>query len=215
MRKISSLVNNKNFLLLLVSDFGLVLFSIFFSSFIRYEFQIFNEFILKFGLIHGFLFVSLKIISFRFFGLYRGMWRYTSVWDLFNIIKANILSSTLIIFSIYLLIGFEGLSRSVFLIDFIICVVMISLSRLGIRVFFSHILTSMKVSYDESIKKKILLIGAGDTGQLILHQILFKHRKKYEVVGFLDDDLKKIKSSCHYLVMTLLLHSLNLIKNME
>ena len=212
MRKISSLINNKNFLLLLASDFGLILFSIFFSSFIRYEFQIINEFILKFGLLNGLLFVSLKIFSFRFFGLYRGMWRYTSVWDLFNIIKANILSSTLIIFSIFLFIGFEGLSRSVFLIDFIICTVMISLSRLGIRVFFSHVLTSMKVNYDENIKKKILLIGAGDTGQLILHQILVKHREKYEVIGFLDDDYRKIGSRIHDVEV---LDSIENIKNIK
>ncbi len=197
MRKISSLINNKNFILLLVSDVGLILFSVFLSSFIRYEFQVLNEFILSFNQNHVFIFVFLKILSFRSFGLYRGMWRYTSVWDLFNIFKANTLATILIILCVYFFRGFSGLSRSVFIIDFILCAVLVSLSRLGIRVFFSHILSSIEVNYQASVRKKIILIGAGDTGQIILRQILVKHRGKYEVIGFLDDNLNKIGSRIH------------------
>ena len=35
------------------------------------------------------LFVLAKISVFYFFGLYKGMWRYTSIVDMFSIVKAN------------------------------------------------------------------------------------------------------------------------------
>ena len=37
--------------------------------------------------------ILIKIIAFYFFNVYRGMWRYTSLIDLFNIIKASVLST--------------------------------------------------------------------------------------------------------------------------
>ena len=66
------------------------------------------------------------------------MWRYTSVWDMINIIKANILSSLFLSLYVYTYIGFKDLSRSLFIIDFIICTGLICISRLGVRMFFSH-----------------------------------------------------------------------------
>jgi FlaA1/EpsC-like NDP-sugar epimerase len=43
------------------------------------------------------LLIAVKIATFYFFDLYRGMWRYTSITDLLNIIKATSISSLLII----------------------------------------------------------------------------------------------------------------------
>jgi len=41
--------------------------------------------------------VPFKLSFFMFFGLYRGMWRYTSLVDLFKVFKATITSSAIII----------------------------------------------------------------------------------------------------------------------
>ena len=61
--------------------------------------------------------VFTKLAVFHFFDLYRGMWRYTSINDLLNIIKASVSSSLILISGILLLTRFQGFSRSVFLID--------------------------------------------------------------------------------------------------
>ena len=37
--------------------------------------------------------VPLKLVCFYFFGLYKGMWRYTGIYDLENLIKACVISS--------------------------------------------------------------------------------------------------------------------------
>ena len=79
------------------------------------------------------------MFSFKLFGLYRGMWRYTSVWDMLNILKGNILATLVMIITILYTISFQELSRSIIIIDFIVCTGIICTSRLGIRMFFSHI----------------------------------------------------------------------------
>jgi FlaA1/EpsC-like NDP-sugar epimerase len=61
------------------------------------------------------------------------MWRYTSISDLINILKATFVSSTVIILTILYLHRFEGYPRSVFFIDAFLTVVLIGGIRLFIR----------------------------------------------------------------------------------
>ena len=112
---------NRNFLLLLITDISLIVISFFLSVLFRFDFLIPNV-VLKLLTIENFvLIILIKIFFFRLFTLYRGMWRYTSIWDMFNIIKANTISTSLICLLIYLSICFSGIGRSVFIIDYTIC----------------------------------------------------------------------------------------------
>ena len=80
--------------------------------------------------------LTVKIITFYFLDLYRGMWRYTSITDLLNIIKAatigSLLSITLISFGTRLV----GFARSVFIIDWCLTILLISGFRLSVRLCF-------------------------------------------------------------------------------
>ena len=123
------------------------------SILFRFDFRI-NQAILAFiNLENALGIVLLKIFCFRIFRLYRGMWRYTSLWDMLNIIKANTLASLILILMIYFSSGFDQISRSLFIIDYILCTGFIGISRLGIRMFFSHIVTFIKSSNRSKIKK--------------------------------------------------------------
>tara|TARA_B100000003_G_C10926356_1_gene369307 strand:+ start:466 stop:2391 length:1926 start_codon:yes stop_codon:yes gene_type:complete len=189
---------DRNFLYLLSADIFLVLLSFYLSAIFRFDFKIPNNLIalIDYKIIISGLFI--KIFCFRMFGIYRGMWRFTSVWDMFNIIKANILATAIIIMLIGNTISFDIFSRSVFIIDFIICIGFISISRLGIRLFFSHVLAMIRTKGHIAIKKKkILLIGAGDTGLAILRQIQQKPNYPIEIIGFIDDDFSKIGKKIH------------------
>ena len=188
---------NRNLLLLIAGDCIIIVLSIYLSILFRYDFNI-PVIIKKLLTSQNFIMlIALKIFCFRIFRLYRGMWRYTSVWDMMNIIKANILSTIMLTIFIIFSISFNNLSRSLILIDFIVCTGMVSISRLGIRMFFSHIKNILLVKSPNSKKKNILLIGAGDTGQLILRQLLQKSGSSISVVGFLDDDVNKIGQRLH------------------
>lgn len=188
---------NRNFLLLLALDVFIIYTSFFLSILLRFDFKIPFEVksVLSIENLLGLLVI--KIFCFRLFSLYRGMWRYTSVWDMFNIIKANSISSFIIVLLAMLSIGFDYISRSVFFIDYFLCLGFISTSRLGIRMFFSHFIEILKTENKTINRKKILLIGGGDSGQNIVRQTLENSDSALSIIGILDDDIKKITRKIH------------------
>ena len=188
---------NRNFVLLLCWDAILIFLAFYFSILFRFDFNIPFE-VKKILNYQNFLvLIILKIFCFRLFALYRGMWRYTSVWDMINIVKANALCTIILAVVILFSFTFKDLSRSLIIIDFIICTGLISISRLGIRMFFSHAKDILSVRSVRNPVKDILLVGAGDTGQAILRQTLEKSNSAVRVVGLIDDNEKKIGQVLH------------------
>jgi UDP-GlcNAc:undecaprenyl-phosphate/decaprenyl-phosphate GlcNAc-1-phosphate transferase len=131
--------------------------------------------------------------SFFLFGVYRGVWRYIGINDLFRYMVASIVSGILsyvtirivfpsqqfqgevyILFTIFLFIGLAG-SRSSFII----------LDRL-----YSKQFSGIE-------KQNILLYGAEDAGEIALRWILRNPTIGYNVVGFIDDDRLKWGSNIH------------------
>ncbi len=190
-------LTNKNFLMLLALDALIILISFYLSALFRFDFTIPYEVKNLFTKFNLLALLCIKIFCFRLFRLYRGMWRYTSVWDMFNIIKANSLSSFLIILVIYFTISFNSISRSVLIIDYFLCLGFISTSRLGIRMFFTHFVEILQTQNKNIDRKNILLIGGGDTGQNILRQTLQNSNIPLTIVAILDDDVKKVGSNLH------------------
>ena len=188
---------SRNKVLMIIGDAIIIISSFYLSALFRFDFTI-PAYLIKLLNPQNLLFIiSIKLFWFRLFSLYRGMWRYTSIWDMFNIIKANLLATICLIVISYYFIGFENISRSLFVIDLIFTTGVVCVSRLGIRMFFSHIKSFLVFETSRNIKKRILLIGAGDTGQTILRQTLQKYVRPIEVVAFLDDNPKKIGRELH------------------
>lgn len=129
------LIRRKNFWIILCIDILLLGLAYFLSYFIRFEAKIPPEEISNFKNT-VWLIILFKLFVFFMFNLYRGMWRYTSVSDLINIIKATFVSSTIIILTILYLHRFEGYPRSVFIIDAFLTLFFIG----GIRFFIRLIL---------------------------------------------------------------------------
>lgn len=190
-------IKDKNFLLLLCSDMVLILIAFFISVMFRYEFIFPFEVASKITPFSFFAFIIAKILCYKIFGLYRGMWRYTSLWDMFNIFKANLVASTLIILGIFLMSGFEGISRSIFVLDFVICSMLTGSSRLGIRLFFSHFVHALKTNYNKSDYKNVILIGTGDTSQALIRQTLQMPEMSIRIIGIIDDNKNKIGHRLH------------------
>jgi UDP-GlcNAc:undecaprenyl-phosphate GlcNAc-1-phosphate transferase len=126
--------------------------------------------------------IIIKITALYFFGVYKSIWKYIGTSDLFDIIKAVTLSTIIIAFTAYLNFDFIDFSKSVLIIDWLLCVFLISGFRLSIRFFKDQILDLNKG------RRKIIIIGAGDTGSLLLKEIQNNPESEYIVVGFIDDD---------------------------
>lgn len=130
--------------------------------------------------------VIIRILCFYFFGLYSGVWRYASMNDLLRIFKATLLSSFLFFIYIGLLYHLIDFSRSVFIIDWFIIICLIGGSRFLYRLFRE----SYPIKMDRE-KKKVIILGAGRAGEMLLREMKQNTRMSYKPVGFLDDDRTK------------------------
>jgi FlaA1/EpsC-like NDP-sugar epimerase len=86
---------------------------------------------------------------------------------------------------------FEGYSRAVLMIDWMLCFLAIGGSRVAERLLDEWI----RAAADRSVP--VLLIGAGDTGERVLRYLRYEERSPQRVVGFLDDDVRKRGSRIH------------------
>lgn len=197
----------KNFIFVLGIDAFLLAGSLYAAHLARFDFDIPQHFLGLFYKMLPFVLIT-KIISLYFFDLYRGMWRYTSIADLFNIIKASSLSSLLIVSYILFSTRFEGFSRSVFIVDWCFTILFISGYRILIRLFIEHlsedkprVISIWKAlgffNRKRADNKRLLIIGAGNCGEKIYREIRDNSRLQYDVVGFLDDDSTKLGKKIH------------------
>ncbi len=183
---------------MLVGDIALLGISYVLAYGLRFEFHIPQNYIalLKKSIIPV---VISKLLFFYWFKLYRGMWRYTSIADLLNIIKAVFTSTMVVMVAILMFHRFEGYPRSVFVIDAILTLTFISGFRLAVRLVFAtngNPLPFMKKNgYHRD--RRLLIIGAGSAGEKMLREIRDNARLEYGIIGFLDDDSNKIGRSIH------------------
>jgi len=145
------------------------------------------------------LLIPLKIVIFYMFGLYRGMYRYTSMIDLINILKAVIVSSGIAIILVVFSNHFVGLSRSVFILDEIFTFILLAGNRVAIR--YAYQLRNNKKASLLAPKNKhtkhLLLVGAGDSAEKIIREIQNNRDLPYVIVGLVDDDPQKTNKEIH------------------
>lgn len=130
----------------------------------------------------------IKIIVFAYFGLYSGLWSFVSASDIWSIMKANSVASTIFLLVEVIVFRLQGFPRTVFIIDWFLCVALLSGMRLlpGIlRDYFAL----KRVSGLEV--KRILIVGAGDAGVMLLGEYV-RNPTMGVVVGFVDDDTTKL-----------------------
>ncbi|MFC2145056.1 polysaccharide biosynthesis protein [Actinomycetota bacterium] len=153
---------------------------------------------------YALLVVILKMIMFWVFGLYRRVWKYASLKDMTAIIEALLLSSVILIGVFYLLsypINISGLNisftlqyfpRSVLIIDFLLSFILITISRFSVRFF-----NELRFGNPRTRKKRVLIVGAGDAGEMMVREMIRQRDSEYQPIGFLDDDYSKIKKRIH------------------
>ncbi|MBA4123862.1 MAG: glycosyl transferase [Acidobacteria bacterium] len=136
--------------------------------------------------------IVLKLSAFLVVGVYRGIWRYTSIRDLVTFFKGVSLGSVLSILAILLLYRFEFFSRSIFIVDGLLLLFALAGSRMAFRVF-RQLLPAANVGDG----CKVLIYGAGDGGELVLRELKNNPDWNYAPVGFVDDDPLKTGKVIH------------------
>ncbi|WP_447968624.1 hypothetical protein [Nitrospira sp. M1] len=136
--------------------------------------------------------IPLKLFVFFYFGLYRGLWRYVGMQDLINILKAVTVSSVLSVATIAMVFRLEGHARSVFFIDWMVLLLTVG----GVRVFI-RLIKEYLGSWVKPEGKRLLIMGAGDAGEIALREIRNNPTIDYYPIGFIDDDRSKLGREIH------------------
>ncbi|MDX6575546.1 MAG: UDP-GlcNAc:undecaprenyl-phosphate/decaprenyl-phosphate GlcNAc-phosphate transferase [Blastocatellia bacterium] len=136
--------------------------------------------------------VVVRLAAFLLFGVYRGIWRYTSIDDLMAFAKAVAAGSLVSLVIVLFKFRFQGFSRAIFVIDALVMLMLLAGSRVAFR-FFRQVLPAGKGDHGQ----RVLIYGAGDGGELLLRELLNNRELSYAPVGFIDDDPKKLGKVIH------------------
>jgi FlaA1/EpsC-like NDP-sugar epimerase len=130
--------------------------------------------------------VGLKICVFVLSGFYNHWWRYVSIRDMWSIARGVVLASILVFVVIYLIDPVEKvrLPRSVFVTDLLILLAFVT----GVRLLARTLMERPGRKGLVARGKEVLVVGAGDAGQLILREMQKNPALGYTPIGLVDDD---------------------------
>jgi UDP-GlcNAc:undecaprenyl-phosphate GlcNAc-1-phosphate transferase len=127
--------------------------------------------------------IPIQLAAFVLLGLYRILWRYISVVDMLVIARCVSVGTAVAGVVVLVLQRDLGQSRAVFLIDFIL----LSLLLGGSRMFFASLRQWFNMQ-GRTAGRRVLIVGANETGVMALRLLLRSADPVYQPAGFLDDD---------------------------
>ncbi|GAB3326926.1 nucleoside-diphosphate sugar epimerase/dehydratase [Larkinella ripae] len=134
--------------------------------------------------------ISIRLGCFLFIGTHQGIIRHTSLEDVVPLVYAVTLSALSIALVSWLLAQGDttfNVPFSIILIDYFCCLVLLSLSRFGIKTVYWHLSST---GYDS--RERVLIYGAGETGLVTRKALVQNSTHRYQVLAFVDDDPAKI-----------------------
>ena len=142
-------------------------------------FSAWKEFIPVYSLICILVFVLLR--------LYRSLWQFASYFELLHIFYASLITTAAHVIGITLL--FQRMPLSYYCIGPVIQFLLI----LGVRFFYRFVLLLREGSPGRSVEglRRVLLIGAGSAGQMLLRDIKRSGEVNEQVICIIDDDPNK------------------------
>jgi FlaA1/EpsC-like NDP-sugar epimerase len=134
---------------------------------------------------HFVLWIALLIKMFVFVasGLHRGWWAWTDTRDLLKILRINLLASVVFTAVMIATLG-RGFPRSIYFLDFLICVCFVGGLRMVARIT-KEVALNMP---NESGRKDVLIYGGGWAGASLAREMRVNPGLKCRAVGFIDDD---------------------------
>ena len=180
-------------ILILLSDIFLCAVSLCLATFLRFNFEIEESLMVLGKIILPVLFV--RVIGFRFFHTYAVIVRYAGTIDLKKVFLSLSFSSGVLIMFCLFLRPFSGetgglsflntvygffLPLSIIIIDYFLCLVFLSATRLLMPVLFAALF------YERKFKKNIVIFGGGELGALTSNMI--RQEDKSNIVAIFDDN---------------------------
>ncbi len=134
------------------------------------------------------LVVAIKLSTFVVFGFYNRWWRYVSTRDMWGAFRGVTVASAIAYLVLYAFppAHTSRLPRSVAVFDFLLLLAFVAGSRLLARTLIERPPSGLVAT-----GKEVLIVGAGDAGQLTAREMQRNRQLHYTPIGFVDDDPRK------------------------
>jgi FlaA1/EpsC-like NDP-sugar epimerase len=187
---VSFLPKSRRALLAFLHDVAMAALSLAVSLFLRLGGGIF-DYEPRLTLLYLAAFTAIAAAVFLATGLYRGIWRYASLPDLFNITRAVTLTVLIFLPVMFVFTRLDALPRSTLLIDWFVLIAMLGAPRLGYRLFkdrgLDHVFERARHS-----TVPVLLISTKDGADTFIRETMRDPRAPYRVVGILADTPSRV-----------------------
>jgi len=133
-----------------------------------------------------------KPVVYHWFGLYRRLWVYASTQELKLIVAAVTTAQipvTLIMVALFYLNVVNGFVKTVFFIDWVISILAVGGLRFTLRVLAEN--KAIPNGQGKGALRKVLIVGAGDAGVLVVRELQKNPQLNLVPVGYLDDNPDK------------------------
>ena len=130
-------------------------------------------------------------IVYRLTGLYKGIWRYASINDLINVVKASSITIAAFLIMLFAITRLESFPRSVLFINWFVLIMSLSGSRAIYRLYKDKKFFLKTIS-DNKNSIPVLLVGATDRAELFIREMGRNNNPIHKIVGIVDINRNRV-----------------------
>jgi FlaA1/EpsC-like NDP-sugar epimerase len=138
--------------------------------------------------------IGIQLVVFILSGFYDRWWRYVSIRDMWSAARGVTIAALLSSLTVYFFspVAQVRLPRSVAIMDWLLLLGLITGTRLIARTVIERPGSGLVAR-----GKEVLVVGAGDAGQLVIRELQRNRQLGYTPIGLIDDDKRKKNLRVH------------------
>ena len=133
----------------------------------------------------------IQVLVGGYFGLYRGLWRFTGLPDFWNLLKAVGLGTIIIFTGLFVFNRLEDIPRSTIVLHPVFLILLLG----GPRLIYRVVKDGGSIGLSGASGKKSLIVGAGTAGEAVVREMM--KEEKFTLLGIVDDDKKLLGARIH------------------
>jgi FlaA1/EpsC-like NDP-sugar epimerase len=137
------------------------------------------------------LILIIQAFVYKRFKLHRGVWRFASLPDLWNIFRASMIGALGVTIVFFMWTRLEGVPRSILVLYPILLMFLLGGPRLTYRMWKDH---SLNIKSSNN-RKQVLIVGSGAAADMLVREML--REGNLQPVAFVDDNPKLLDSEIH------------------
>ena len=175
--------------ILMSLDLCIVLISYVLASWIKNDFQLSLHMIINVSTILTMMLIILLIyaLSFYIFKVYKSLWKYIGVDELLRLTLSSGFATVIIMLGSMVYFNVPSLVSVEFIAGIFSLILMA-----GLRVGYRMLRRIEMQNGNDVVSKRVIIIGAGDAGNLLLKELAQNNTLNYKIIGFVDDYKKNI-----------------------